>query len=56
MRIAQEEVFGPVAPIIVADNEAVTYYLRFIDELYHMIEDRFDSEKEKKEDKEVRKD
>jgi NTE family protein len=33
-------------------SKAITYYLRFIDELYHMIEDRFDLEKEKKEDKE----
>jgi NTE family protein len=33
-------------------SKAITYYLRFIDELYHMIEDHFDFEKEKKEDKE----
>jgi NTE family protein len=33
-------------------SKAITYYLRFIDELYHMIEDRFDLEKEKQEDKE----
>jgi NTE family protein len=33
-------------------SKAITYYLRFIDELYQMIEDRFDFEKEKKEDKE----
>ena len=33
-------------------SKTITYYLRFIDELYHMIEDRFDLEKEKKEDKE----
>ena len=33
-------------------SKAFTYYLRFIDELYHMVEDRFDFEKEKKEDKE----
>ena len=33
-------------------STVITYYLRFIDELYHMIEDRFDFEKEKKEDKE----
>jgi NTE family protein len=32
-------------------SKAITYYLRFIDELYQMIEDRFDFEKEKKEDK-----
>jgi NTE family protein len=32
-------------------SKTFTYYLRFIDELYHMIEDRFDLEKEKKEDK-----
>ena len=31
-------------------SKAFTYYLKFIDELYHMIEDRFDFEK--KEDKE----
>ena len=30
-------------------SKAFTYYLRFIDELYHLIEDRFDFEK--KEDK-----
>ncbi len=30
-------------------SKAITYYLRFIDELYHMIENHFDSEK--KEDK-----
>jgi NTE family protein len=33
-------------------SKAITYYLGFIDELYQMIEDRFDFEKEKKEDKE----
>jgi NTE family protein len=33
-------------------SKAITYYLRFIDELYQMIEDHFDFEKEKKEDKE----
>jgi hypothetical protein len=33
-------------------SKAITYYLRFIDELYQMIEYRFDFEKEKKEDKE----
>jgi hypothetical protein len=33
-------------------SKAFTYYLSFIDELYQMIEDRFDFEKEKKEDKE----
>ena len=33
-------------------SKAITYYLRFIDELYQMIENRFDFEKEKKEDKE----
>jgi NTE family protein len=31
-------------------SKVITYYLRFIDELYHMIEDRFDLEK--KDDKE----
>jgi NTE family protein len=31
-------------------SKAITYYLRFIDELYHVIEDSFDMEK--KEDKE----
>jgi NTE family protein len=33
-------------------SKAFTYYLSFIDELYHMIEERFDFEKEKNEDKE----
>src|SRR5918911_1526672 len=31
-------------------SKAITYYLRFIDELYHMVEERFDFEKEKKEE------
>jgi NTE family protein len=33
-------------------SKVFTYYLSFIDELYQMIEDRFDFKKEKKEDKE----
>jgi NTE family protein len=33
-------------------SKAFTYYLSFIDELYHMIEERFDFEKEKNEYKE----
>jgi NTE family protein len=33
-------------------SKAFTNYLSFIDELYHMIEERFDFEKEKNEDKE----
>src|ERR671932_2291800 len=33
-------------------SKAITYYLRSIDELYHMVEERFDFKKEKKEDKE----
>jgi NTE family protein len=33
-------------------SKAITYYLRFIDELYHMVEERFDFKKGKKEDKE----
>ena len=32
-------------------SKVFTYYLSFIDELYQMIEDRFDFEKEKKEEK-----
>ena len=32
-------------------SKAFTYYLSFIDELYQMIEERFDFEKEKKEEK-----
>ena len=33
-------------------SKAITYYLRFIDELYHMVEEHFDFKKGKKEDKE----
>jgi NTE family protein len=33
-------------------SKAITYYLRLIDDLYKMLEERFDSENSNKEDKE----